>query len=165
MTFRVSFALLLLCGGCKQQQVPTIEYQGQRYRLTRSFDDYDQFKETVDNIHPEEIERVKNAVVSVPIAKEFNTKQDFVLAALKIKFPGFGFGGLDSPSNIHTATIEIPRKDSDRYITAIEKAGRWYVADDFVGPIGTGGSTVQIEQGQIVYKRHDGSEIRRTRIE
>jgi hypothetical protein len=103
-------------------------------------------------------------IPSIQIAKEYKSQTEFVLAALKIKSPGYGFGGLDSDSNIYTATIEIPQKDAHRYITAIEDKDVWRVVDDFVGPIAFGGTTVQIEKGQLVYKTHQGEEFRRIEL-
>ena len=160
------FSLALLSAGCtKKVMTPTIEYQGEHFRLNRSFGDYDQYKDAADNIHPDELARIEAKILSVQIAKEFKTKRDFVLAALKIKFPGFGFGGLDSEENIHTATIEIPKKEAERYITAIEKNGRWYVVDDFKGPVAYGGTSVRIEKGQLIYKTYKGDEFRRKQLE
>jgi hypothetical protein len=102
---------------------------------------------------------------SIQIAKEFNSKTEFILAALKIKIPGYGFGGLDSDSNIYTVTIEIPQKDTHRYITAIEQKGVWRVVDDFVGPIPFHGTAVKTEGRQLIYRDHKGAEFRRMEFE
>lgn len=101
---------------------------------------------------------------SVLVAKEFNSQTEFVRAALKIKFPGHGFGGLDSDPNIYTATIEIPQKDMHRYLTAIEDNGVWRVVDDFVGPIPFGGTTVQVEGRELIYRDYKGAEFRRMEL-
>ena len=158
--------LALLSADCtKKTMGPTIEYQGEHFRLSKSFDDYDQYKEAADNIHPDEVARIGTKILSVPIAKEFRTKREFLQEALKIKFPGFGFGGLDSQENIHTATIEIPKQEAWRYVTAIEKDGGWYVVDDFKGPVAYGGTSVRIENGELIYKTHKGDEFRRKQLE
>ena len=143
----------------------TIEYQGEEFHLSRSFNDYDEFKESPANIQPAELARIEAKILSVQIANEFGTKEDFLTAALKIKFPGFGFGGLDSTENISTATVEIPRKECERYITAIEKRGRWYVVDDFKGPIAYGGTAVEIQNGQLIYKSYQGEVFRRKQLD
>lgn len=140
---------------------PTIEYQGEKFCLSRAFNDYDAYKEATDNIDPQEFDRIEATILSARILKEFSSKMEFVLAALKLAFPGFGFGGLEDQENVHTVTIEIPHKDAYRYITALERNGRWHVVDDFKGPIAYGGTTVQIEHGQLIYKTHKGDEFRR----
>lgn len=144
---------------------PTIEYQGEKFRLSRAFSDYDDYKEAADNIDPQELDRIEAKILSAQVPKEFSSKMEFVLAALKLSFPGFGFGGLEDQDNVHTATIEIPHKDAYRYITALEKNGRWQVVDDFKGPIAYGGTTVQIEHGQLIYKTHKGDEFRRKSLD
>jgi len=160
------FCILVWICGCKQKvTMPTIEYQVEHFQLNRSFGDYDEYKEDPGNLHLDEIERIKAAILAVKIANDFESKQEFVLAALKIKFPGYGFGGLESASNLYTTTIEIPGKGSARYITSIEREGRWYVADDFVGLAASGGASVQIEDGQFTYKSHEGVEFRRKRLD
>ncbi|HTI99800.1 MAG TPA: hypothetical protein VL527_13045 [Dongiaceae bacterium] len=160
------FILLLLAGGCSpKQKTPVIEYQGETFRLTRSFSDYDEYKQSPDNLLPEELDRIETKILSVQIPNQFSTKQEFVLAALKVKFPGYGFGGLESPKTIYTATIEIPKQGADRYITAIEKSRRWFVIDDFKGPTAYGGTTVQIENGQLIYRTYKGAEFRRIKLE
>src|SRR5688572_27460451 len=118
------FCLALLAAACSREaSPPTIQYQGEHFRLTRHFADYDEFKEAPDNIDTNEFARIEAKILSVEIEKEFKTKQEFLSAALKIKFPGYGFGGVDSKENICNVAIEIPRKNADRYITAIEKNG------------------------------------------
>ena len=61
--------------------MPTIEYQGEHFRLVRSFDNYDEFKEAPNNIHPDDIARIEAKILSVQIAKEFRTKQEFFSCA------------------------------------------------------------------------------------
>jgi hypothetical protein len=160
------FSFFLLIGGCSpEMKTPTIEYQGEKFRLTRAFDDDDEYKEASDNIDPRDFDRLEAKILSVQIPKEFSSKMKFVLAALKLKFPGFGFGGLEDQDDVHTATIEIPHKDSDRYITAIEKNGRWHVVDDFKGPTAYGGTTVRIENGRLIYRTYKGDEFRQKQLE
>jgi hypothetical protein len=143
----------------------TIKYHGEHFRLTHSADDYDKYKETPNNIQPAELARIEAKILSVQIAKEFITEQEFLAAALNIKFPGFGFGGLDSEENLRTATIEIPQKEAERYITAIERNGRWYVIDDFKGPTAYDGMSVEIQNKHLVYRTHKGEEFRRKQLD
>ncbi|MFN7138743.1 MAG: hypothetical protein ACK4UN_05355 [Limisphaerales bacterium] len=96
------------------------------------------------------------------LESKFTSKTEFILAALQLKSPGLGFGGLEEDrDDVYTATIEIPRKGAYRYITALEKDGFWQVVDDFEGPIAYGGTTIQIEDYQLVYRTHEGTEFRR----
>jgi hypothetical protein len=160
----LSGLLLLIIGCAPEPKMPTVAYHGEHFRLVQSFEDYDDYKEAEQNIHPAEIDRIEAKTLSVQIPNEFATRQEFILASLRIKFPGYGFGGLDSAEGILTATIEIPQKEAYRYITVIEKNGRWRIVDDFKGPIAYGGTTVEIQSGELVYKTYKGEEFRRKRL-
>jgi hypothetical protein len=100
------------------------------------------------------------------LGSEFNSKTDFIRAALRLKHPGLGFGGLDEDrEDVYSATIEQPGERAYRYVTALERAGRWIVVDDFVGPIACGGATIRIEDEQLVYRTHEHKEFRRKGVE
>ena len=164
------FVILPLTGGMiagcsRETSHPTIEYQGEKFRLSREFADYEEYDDAEDKVDPKEVDRIEAKILSAQIPQEFNTKWEFVVAALKLTFPGFGFGGLEDQDHVHTATIEIPYKEAHRYITAIETNGHWRVVDDFKGPIAYGGTTVRIENGELVYRSYEGEEFRRKQLE
>ncbi len=100
------------------------------------------------------------------LGREFNSKTDFIRAALGLKYPGLGFGGLDEDrEDVYSATIELPSERAYRYITAVERVGCWIVVDDFVGPTAYGGATIRIEDKQLVYRTHEHKEFRRRGVE
>jgi len=72
MKRKLLFSFLLLIAGCSQKMKnPTIEYQGERFLLTRDFSDFEEYKETENNLDPKEYGRIEAKILSVPISQEY----------------------------------------------------------------------------------------------
>ncbi len=98
----------------------TIEYRGQKIKLTKFYLDYEDYKDDPDNIDPSETARVQRLVEESPIAHSFAGRKAAVDAVFEIKFPGYGSGGFGSPiqtsdGSLNGFLVEIPRSDKARY--------------------------------------------------
>lgn len=70
-----------------------IDYRGEKIRLTKSYSDFDDYKNDPENIDPSETARVQRLVMEAPIEREFNSLLDASKAVGEIGFPGYGSGG------------------------------------------------------------------------
>jgi len=172
----LSALLLLLCPACKRKPEPAFEsrsrmsenafaYCGEEFRLSHPATQYASYDDAVEDMPPEELERLEAKLLSAPIAQEFSTKIEMAQAAIPLMIPGGGLGGLDSAGNIATVTLGIPKRDAARYITGLEKNGRWSVVDDFKGPIPAVGTSVKIENGELIYTSYQKVVFRRKQLE
>ncbi len=133
---RVVVVLALVA--CAQDNSKVIEYRGERIALTRSYDDFDEYKNDTNNISPHETERVQRLVTEAPIATRFPGLIDASRAIGDIAFPGYGSGGFVKQLQPDSTTlmgfeVEIPRAQRTRYFVFLgRKDGAFDLVDDFV---------------------------------
>jgi hypothetical protein len=168
MNHVVLFCLIAVAGSClcgceKNEQVSTIEYQGEKFRLKSAVGDYEEFKDEAA-IHPDDLARVEAKMLSVGTESVYATKAAFILGAIKLKFPGYAFGALQGSTNVHTVTIELPGAKKHRYITAVEQKSRWLVVADFIAPGSPAGSSVAVEKNEVVFRNYKREEFARRPI-
>jgi hypothetical protein len=115
----------------------TIDYRGERIKLSRKYGDFSTYKNDPNNIDIMETRRVQRLVREAPIARSFASRIEFAQATGTIAFPGYGSGALrDTPQSdgsvLVLTSIEIPRAEEERYFTARVSDGRYTLIDDFV---------------------------------
>src|SRR5215471_3494849 len=71
----------------------TIEYQGEHIKLTKTYYEYEDYKDDPNNIDRAENTRVERLVSEAPIARLFQDRRQMVNAVFDLKFPGYGLGG------------------------------------------------------------------------
>jgi hypothetical protein len=97
-----------------------IEYRGERIKLSRSYDDYDEYKNDPDNIDPSERSHVQHLVETAPIASSYPDQMSLYQSLEKLVFPGYGSGNLartqqSDGTELLAYGIEIPGTEQDRY--------------------------------------------------
>lgn len=140
----------------------TIEYRGERIRLTRVYRDFDEYKNDPGNIDPSETARVQRLLISAPIEHTFASRLELFRAVGQIAFPGYGLGSgsgrLSDGSEWLAIAIEIPRADKDRYLVFRNSNGRYELIDDFVDVEASYPFEIRERDGAYVYL-HDGKEL------
>lgn len=143
--------LALLVGLLACSRVASIEYRGEEIKLSRSYFDYDDYKNDPNNIHPSEIGRVQRLVRSAPAGQGFGQWGDVSRSALEVTFPGYGSGSLKSDwPSLRAFSIEVPQAEEDRIIVFRAEDGGWRRIDDFL-VTGTPAEVVEAGGELVVY--------------
>jgi len=134
----------------------TVDYRGEKIKLTKFYLDYDEYKNDPDNIDPSETARVQRLVTEAPIARSFPDRMTAVSAVFKIKFPGYAAGGFGdgiqrNEGSLNGLVVEIPRSDSSRYFIFRLVNGRYTLVDDFTASGSLDIHNVRDENGSLVY--------------
>ncbi|MCU1302822.1 MAG: hypothetical protein JWQ87_3106 [Candidatus Sulfotelmatobacter sp.] len=157
--------LVLVIGACvllaaawavvRRMLPSSIEYRGQKIKLTRFYLDYDDYKNDPNNIDPSETERVQRLVSEAPIARSFASRKDAANAVFKVKFPGYGSGSFgpmrQGDKSLNGFVVEIPRTNRSRYFIFRNDHGGYTLIDNFVMADPWGIYTVREENGKLVY--------------
>jgi hypothetical protein len=113
-----------------------VEYRGQNIKLSKTYYDFDTYKNDPDNIDPSETPRVQKLVMEAPVARSFPDRLSAFQGTGDIEFPGYGAGsggGRESDgSELLAIDVEIPRAEKDRYFLFRAHNGRYELVDDFV---------------------------------
>jgi hypothetical protein len=155
-------ALLAATWAVVRRMLPSsIDYRGQKIKLTKFYLDYDDYKNDPENIDPSETERVQRLVSEAPIAHSFASRKDAARAVFEVRFPGYGAGGFggaikDVDGSLNGFTVEIPRTDKSRYFIFRNDHGTYTLVDDFVMADPWGMETVGEENGKLVYRTASG---------
>ena len=141
----------------------SIEYRGEKVKLTKFYLDYDDYKNDPDNIDPSETQRVQRMVLEAPIARSFPDRKEAVHAVFDIKFPGYGAGGLgpiqQGQGALNGFSVEIPRADKSRYFIFQDSGGRYLLADDFIAAEASGIREVHQDGDNLIYRTGDGKKL------
>ena len=132
----------------------SVDYRGEKIKLTRFYFDYDDYKNDPDNIDPSETARVQQLVSEAPIAHSFATRQGLGRAVFDTKFPGYaagGFGDGKPDSDLVGFVIEIPRADRGRYFLFRKNAAGYVLVDDFLDSTMPGINRVAEDSGKFIY--------------
>src|SRR5207248_8325205 len=54
------------------------------------------YKDDPNNLDTNELERIEKVMVEATLPSAFTTREDFIHALFKLKFPGYGLGGIGS---------------------------------------------------------------------
>jgi hypothetical protein len=130
-----SVLALVGCAGSDE-----IEYRAERIKLSRSYDDYDEYKNDPDNIHPSERSRVQHLVKTAPVASSY-PDQTLYQSLGKLTFPGYGSGNLartqqSDGTELLAYGIAIPGTEQDRYLVFRSSGLAFVLVDDFVAASG-----------------------------
>jgi len=114
-----------------------VKYRGESIRLSRAYNDYDEYKNDPSNIHPDETARVQKLVAGAPVAHTYPDRASLFRALSELPFPGYGSGSHGETnqadgSRLLLYEVEIPRADATRYLVFRERAGSYALVDDFV---------------------------------
>jgi hypothetical protein len=134
----------------------TIDYQGAKIKLSKSYLTFEDYKDDADNIDPSENARVRRLAESAAIPKRFKDLKEAVAAVFEVKFPGYGSGGFggrkpDGDGTLAGFEIEIPRADESRFFIFRCAADGCVLLDDFVAPGTLELADFKREGGSIVY--------------
>ena len=157
--------LLTLSCGYRQGLAPNeIEYRGEKIKLTKSYSDFDDYKNDPKNIDPAETLRVQRMVMHAPIEREFESLEDASKACIEIAFPGYGSGGFQQQPQADGSIlmgfwVEIPRAQKDRYFAFRAINGRYRLIDDFVVSDMPVIGRVTEENGALVYSTYQGKRV------
>lgn len=153
---------VVLSASAYGQAIGKITYQGQTIQLAHRYPDFDSYKDDPDNLPAAEIERVAALVKRAVIPQQFDTRRqagDYLYS--KVMFPGYGLSLLQLNKPVALFSIEIPQMGADRWITMIEKNGKWIVVDDFEWPTTKGYiDGAVIENSRIHYLDSKGNSLR-----
>jgi hypothetical protein len=147
-------------------------YRGEKFRLSKKYVDYDDYKNDTGNVAPSEIPRIERMMTEARIGPDFADWKAFVDQAFKIKFPGYGMGPGPKVAaggrEFIVEVIEIPQVAKDRYFV-LEKmrGGALRLVDDFVTPRGRRSafwavSSVRLVDDRLVYADQDSKVVRET---
>jgi hypothetical protein len=164
MKIGITICLALLVVSCARKAANEIGYRGERIKLTRSYSDFDDYKNDPQNIDPTETERVQRLVMHAPIEREFGSLLDVSKAVSEIAFPGYGSGGFAQQpqpdgSVLMGFSVEIPRAQKERCFAFRGVNGKYRLIDDFVAPDTPSIGRFSEENGTLVYSTASGERI------
>lgn len=159
MTIGITIVLISLLSSCARKRDNEIGI-----KLSKSYSDFDDYKNDLQNIDPTETERVQRLVMQAPIEPEFGSLLDVSKAVGDVAFPGYGSSGFaQQPQPDGTIlmgfSVEIPRAQKYRCFTFRDVNGKYRLIDDFVAPEPPSIGRVSEENGSLVYSTASGERI------
>jgi hypothetical protein len=132
-------ALCVVWEAMRAAATDTIDYRGEKIKLSKFYVRYEDYKDDPGNIDPSENARVRKLVEEAPIARRFKSLKGAVSAVFEVKFPGYGSGGFgqrrpDGDATLAAFEVEIPRADESRFFVFRCAADACDLLDDFVAP-------------------------------
>jgi hypothetical protein len=133
-----------------------VEYQGHRVQLSRTYLDFDEYKEAVGNINPKQALQVEAIMRKVRFGPSFANGKTVDDALLKLQFPGYGMfyanqlGARIDPT-LELAYVEIPLLNRNRYFV-LEKVptGGFRVIADFIASSNPEITRVRRAKGEVL---------------
>jgi hypothetical protein len=141
-----------------------ITYRGEKIKLSKSYSDFDDYKNDPENIHPSETARVQRLVMEAPIKRNFDSLLEASKAVGEIAFPGYGTSGFQQQQQpdgtvLMGFSVEIPRAEKDRCFAFRGVNGKFELIDDFVAPDTPSIQRVSIEDRTLVYSTLNGQRV------
>ena len=157
-------AVVWLATGNKMSSDDSINYQGQPVKLSKSYSDYDDYKNDPNNLAPGEAGKVQGLVQSAPIAKQFSDREQMTRAVFDLKFPGYGlcsYGEKPQPDGSVLALfgVEIPKSGNTRYLLFRGSGSSYTLIDDFVYAESTAIGGVSANGDKLVYSTMQGTKV------
>ena len=150
----VSVVIIALFFGLPRVLPSSIDYRGDKIKLSRFYFSYEDYKDDPNNIDPSENARVQRLVKEAPIARSIKSRKDAVDAVFAVKFPGYGSGGLGDDWQHNSITgfvVEIPRANASRYFIFRVNNGAYELIDDFVDSSLPGINHIEEKDGNLIY--------------
>lgn len=143
---------------------PFMEYEGERFRTSKEYNDWDEFKEDPNNYLPSETDRMQEAVRKVEFLQSASNLETLVKHSLEKQFPGFGCGQLgqldrNQPNACYAFFIAIPRSELHRYAGYAKINGRFELVADFVAAEIPMIAMVAVNNGHLKFYGMDKSEL------
>jgi hypothetical protein len=157
-----SFCLLLLClAGCAESGMDTVTYRGEEIRLSRTYADFDEYKDDENNLPAAEIERVATLVRTAPVAASYPSQEAAFHSLFGLMFPGYGFSAMNPGEPVALFALEVPKMSEQRYLVFVQQDDRWTRVDDFLWPDSKGLlNAVNLTDGHLRYMDHKGEVLR-----
>ena len=142
-----------------------IEYEGQRFLVSKEYSDWDEFKDDPNNYPESETQRMADAVRAVQFLPSAVDRETVARQMLDKQFPGFGCGapGLLNRDQLDSCAVffvEIPRTGLCRYVGYVKVDGRFQLVADFEAPDVPMISMVAVENDRLNFYGIDKSLIR-----
>jgi hypothetical protein len=140
-----------------------VEYLGEEILLSRSYRDFDEYRDDPNNVAlPERVRLAALMRRAQPAATSFRSFAELNAAFYALMFPGYGLslGPLDGP--ICLVSVEIPYSNEEK-VFALDKVEQgWVLADQFVSSTANGviESARRTEVG-ILYTKESGETLHR----
>ena len=148
----------------------TIDYQGQQFKMSKTYWTYEDYKDDPNNLATNELSRIEAVIRGASIGTNFDTREHFIDAVFSLKFPGYGleqFGEKAQPdgSSLSMFSVEIPQREKDRYLTARVTRAQYILVDDFIASsVSNAVSQVKLEGTTLRYYDAAGSLVREHRM-
>jgi hypothetical protein len=160
----IFMATLLMNCSYQNSKSNEIDYRGEKIKLSKSYPDFDSYKNDPDNIDASETMRVQRLVMEAPIGSHFKSLVDASKAITEIAFPGYGSGGFQQQpqpngSVLMGFSVEIPRAEKDRCFAFRGVNGEYRLIDDFIAPEFPSIDRVNEENGVLVYSTAEGQKV------
>jgi hypothetical protein len=133
-----------------------IEYHGEKFRLTKAYGDYDDYKDDPNNLAPGQEARIEQAVAGATLERAYASRAAMSKAVFKLKVPGYGMGQFGEKTQADGSAlagfmIEIPRTGKNRFVVFRGRDGTYTLVDDFVEGETTAIMQVNDQDGKLVY--------------
>jgi hypothetical protein len=149
----------------------TVDYQGQKFKLSHPYTDWDVYKNDPNNLDSNELPRIVRTMEAVEIPATFNDYKEFIYVTANLEFPGYGesagMGQADDGSKLLFDSFEIPQAGKERVVVARGgSGGSWTLVDDFIyaGSDTNDIRSVRLDHGQLEYFDRKGRLLRKKAI-
>lgn len=151
------------------QGLHSLTYQGKRIRLSKTYQNYEEYKLDPANLDTNELSRIERLMTQLTIGPEFRSIEDFYNQVVSaVKFPGYGcnfLGKEQQPdgSVLEVVEVEIPQRGRSRVFAVHQRDASTVLLDDVVTdwpPESTFGLTVRLSGGKLTYLSKDGDVLR-----
>lgn len=145
-------------------QFDEIEYRGQKFKLAKSYSDYDDYKEDPDNIEPSERARVERLVCEAKVAQTYLSRDSMVRDVFGLRFPGYGLTSFGEKAQADDSVlagfgIEIPQANKERILVFRGGDGGFRLIDDFVASSELAIMGVGEVDGKLIYNSREGERL------
>lgn len=146
---------------------PVFQYQGQKIRLARRYEDYDVYKNDPDNVAPEDRDRLRKLVETAPVPEHCTSLEEVVHVLEGLAFPGYGtngFGeqGAADPLRVIGGAVEVPETETSRVVVYLRDDRGYRLVDDTVLPDLV--LEAKVQEGKVTYRSLGGRVIAERRM-
>lgn len=139
----------------------SVTYRGEEIRLSRTYSDFDEYKDDENNLPAEQVPKVASLVRNAPVASTYPSRDAAFQALFELMFPGYGFSAMNLGEPVALFAIEVPRMDEQRYIAFVQNGNNWLLVEDFIWPDAKGFlNAAEVVDGRIRYLNYKNEAIR-----
>jgi hypothetical protein len=138
-----------------------IEYQGQKFKLSKAYGDYDDFKNDPNNLAAGQQALIEKAVLAAALPRVCADRDAVIHAAFEVRFPGYGLSSFGEQAQadgsvLNGASVEIPGAAKERVFVYRGVGGEYRLIDDFEADESAGIMGVTLRDGKLEYSRLGG---------